>query len=64
MVAGNDKWGWLHWDESSEGVFCFTCVSAFKEKKLMILHVHKETTDSLNLVDCANDFVGSSEHRL
>ena len=34
-----------------------SCVSAFKEKKLMILHVHKETTDSLNLVDCANDFV-------
>ena len=29
-----DKWGWLHWDESSERVFCFTCVSAFKEKKL------------------------------
>ena len=31
---------------------------------LMILHVHKEMTDSLNLVDCANDFVGSSEHCL
>ena len=31
---------------------------------LMILQVHKEMTDSLNLVDCANDFVGSSEHRL
>ena len=31
---------------------------------LMILHVHKEMSDSLNLVDCANDFVGSNEHRL
>ena len=31
---------------------------------LMILHVHKEMTDSLNLVDHANDFVGSSEHHL
>ena len=30
----------------------------------MILHVHKEITDSLDLVDCANDFVGSSEHHL
>ena len=29
-----DKWGWLHWDEASERAFCFTCVSAFKEKKL------------------------------
>ena len=31
---------------------------------LMILNVHKEMTDSLNLVDRANDFVGSSEHHL
>ena len=31
---------------------------------LMILHVHKEMADSLNLVDRANDFVGSSEHHL
>ena len=23
----------------------------------MILHAHKEMTDSLNLVDCANDFI-------
>ena len=30
----------------------------------MILHVHKEMTDSLNLIHCVNDFVGSSEHRL
>ena len=29
-----DKWEWLHWDESSERVLCFTFVSAFKEKKL------------------------------
>lgn len=29
-----DKWGWLHWDESSERAFCYTCVCAFKEKKL------------------------------
>ena len=27
-----DNWGWLHWDESSEHAFCFTCVNAFKEK--------------------------------
>ena len=30
----------------------------------MILHAHKVMTDSLNLVDCANDFIGSSELRL
>ena len=31
---------------------------------LMLLHVHKEMTDALSMIDCANDFVGSSEHRL
>ena len=31
---------------------------------LMILHVHKEKTDSLNLHDNGNEFVRCSEHRL
>jgi hypothetical protein len=31
---------------------------------LMLLHVHKEKTDSLQLVDVANTFVAESEHRL
>ena len=31
---------------------------------LMLLHVHKERTDSLNQVDIANELVGDSEHRL
>ena len=31
---------------------------------LMILHVHKEMTDPLDLIHRANDFVGSSKHRL
>lgn len=31
---------------------------------LMILHVHKELTDALNLKEVANDFVCGSEHRL
>ena len=31
---------------------------------LMSLHVHKDRTDSLSLVDLANDFVASkAEHR-
>ena len=29
-----DKWGWLHWDESSQRAFCFTCVSACKQNRL------------------------------
>lgn len=31
---------------------------------LMVLHVHKERTDSLNAVAIANELVGDSEHRL
>ena len=30
----------------------------------MVLHVHKEKTDALNLVDVANEFVAGSDHRL
>ena len=29
----------------------------------MMLHVHKDRTDALNLVDVANDFVGEKENR-
>ena len=41
--------------------------SAMKQTRLnhlMILHVHKEKTDSLNLHDIGNEFVRCSEHRL
>ena len=31
---------------------------------LMIFHVHKEFTDNLDLIACANDFVAGNEHRL
>ena len=30
----------------------------------MVLHVHKETTDSLDLAAVATEFIGDSEHRL
>ena len=30
---------------------------------LMMLHVHKDRTDTLTLVDVANDFVGEKENR-
>ena len=31
---------------------------------LMVLHVHKEITDKLDLISIANEFVGDSDHRL
>ena len=30
----------------------------------MVLHVHKNVTEKLNLVDIANEFVAGSEHWL
>ena len=31
---------------------------------IMMLNVHNDRTDNLNLIDVANDFVHSSSHRL
>jgi len=31
---------------------------------LMILHVHRDITRNLNMINVANEFVGDSEHRL
>ena len=31
---------------------------------LLMLHVHKDLTDSLDLIEVANSFVSDSEHRL
>ena len=31
---------------------------------LMVLHIHKEVTDQLDLNEVANDFVSKSAHRL
>ena len=31
---------------------------------LMVLHVHKELTNSIKLEDIANEFVGDSHHRV
>ena len=41
--------------------------SSMKQSRLnhlMLLHVHKDITDGLDLIECANDFVSANEHRL
>jgi len=35
----------------------------FRLNHLITLHVHKDITDALTLVDVANDFVGEKENR-
>ena len=31
---------------------------------LLILHIHKEKTDNLDLASCLNEFIAGNEHRL
>ena len=41
--------------------------STMKQQRLnhvMMMHIHKEQTDALDLIDVGNDFVDGSEHRL
>ena len=42
---------------------CYT-MSQGRLNHLMLLHVHKDLTDGLKLVDVANAFVSGSENRL
>ena len=40
-----------------------TTMSQQRLNHLMLLHVHKSSTDQLSLVDVANDFIAGSDHR-
>ena len=39
-------------------------MSQLRMNNLMVLHIHKENLDQLNMVEVANDFVTGSEDRL
>jgi len=41
-----------------------TNMSQNRLNNMMVLHIHKEKTDALNLLSVANEFVTESEHRL
>ena len=44
--------------------FLRTTMTQNRLNSIMVLHVHKEHTDKINLIDVGNDFVGESEHRM
>ena len=44
--------------------FLRTTMTQNRLNSIMVLHVHKEHTDKINLIDVGNDFVGQSEHRM
>ena len=64
MVSGLSSGDGYSWMNPLSVLSASLVLVLLKEKKLMILHVPKQMTDSLSLIDCANDFVGSSEKRL
>ena len=39
-------------------------MSQLRMNNLMVLHIHKQNLDQLNMVEVANDFVTGNEHRL
>ena len=39
-------------------------MSQLRTNNLMVLHIHNEHLDQLNMVEVANDFISGSEHRL
>jgi len=39
-------------------------MSQFRMNNIMVLHIHKQNLDQLNMVEVANDFVTGNEHRL
>ena len=39
-------------------------MSQMRMNNLMVLHIHKQNLDQVNMVEVANDFVTGSEHRL
>ena len=41
-----------------------TSMSQLRINNLMVLHIHKQSLDQMNMVEVANDFVAESEHRL
>ncbi len=41
-----------------------TTMSQLRLNNLLILHAHKDRTDSLTLSECLNDFITNNEHRL
>jgi hypothetical protein len=43
--------------------YCRTNMSQNRLNHTMVLHVHKEKTDALNMIDVANEFVQGSSHR-
>ena len=41
-----------------------TSMSQLKMNNLVVLHIHKQSLDQMNMVEVATDFVAASEHRL
>ena len=48
---------------SVQRIKSYLCSTISQQRLNHLMHVHKSFTDKLSLVDVANDFIASSEHR-
>ena len=44
--------------------YLISTMSQLRFNNLIVLHIHKEKTDNLDLTACLNEFVSGNEHRL
>ena len=44
--------------------YLISTMTQVRSNNLLILHVHKQMADNLDISACLNDFVSDSEHRL
>ena len=59
----------MHSERSASAVrriktYLRSTMSQLRLNNLLILHIHKERTDNLELTTCLNEFVFGSEHRV
>ena len=54
------------WFIAMRRLYTYLCTNMSQNRldNMIIIHVHKEKTDALKLVNVANEFVFGSEHRL
>ena len=51
-------------ERSTSALHSYILKIQLRMNNLMVLHIHKQNLDQLNMVEVANDFVTGSEHRL
>jgi len=46
------KWPWLHYNEDNDGIYCFRCIRAYSENKLLGVSNLEKTYISTGFTNC------------